>query len=161
LVASGLPGGRFTFLGFPERKGQERTRLLQRVAASEETVVLFESPQRLTRLLDDLAELCGAQRQVSVGRELTKLHEESTRGTLDEVASYYRQHPPRGEVSVVVGPAEADEVSAVDVEEEARVLARRLLDAGEKASAVAKEVARRLALPRNTAYRIVHDLSEA
>lgn len=161
LVASGLPGDRFTFLGFPERKGQARTALLQRTAAADEVIVLFESPQRLVRLLEDLADACGAARRVSVARELTKLHEEFFRGTLEEAATYYRQHPPRGEVSLVVGPADADATPGVDVEEEARSLARALLDDGAKASAVAKEVARRLALPRNTAYRIVHEVSEA
>jgi 16S rRNA (cytidine1402-2'-O)-methyltransferase len=160
LVASGLPTERFTFLGFPDRKGQARHRLLERVAASDEAVVLFESPQRLVKLLEDLAETCGAGRLVSVARELTKLHEEFVRGTLEDAATYYRQHPPRGEVSLVVGPAEADETSGVDVEEEAHVLARELLHGGAKASAAAKEVARRLALPRNTAYRIVHEVAE-
>ena len=160
LVGSGLPGDRFTFLGFPDRKGRERTRLLQRVAASEESVVLFESPQRLVRLLEDLAEACGPQRRVSVARELTKLHEEWTRGTLEDAATYYRQHPPRGEVSLVVGPTEDDPKAGAALETEARALARRLLGEGGKASAVAKEVARRLALPRNTAYRIVHEVEE-
>lgn len=161
LVGSGLPTDRFTFLGFPERKGQERRRLLERVAASEEAVVLFESPQRLVRLLNDLSQACGPGRRVSVARELTKLHEEWTRGTLEEAAAYYGQHPPRGEVSLVVGPAPDDATPGVDLEEQARVLARGLLGEGGKASAVAKEVARRLALPRNTAYRIVQEISEA
>ena len=159
LVASGIPGDRFTFLGFPERKGKERALLLERVADSEEAVVLFESPQRLVRLLEDLAESCGGERRVSVGRELTKLHEEFVRGTLTEVSSYYRQHPPRGEVSLVVGPREGDSRDDVGLEEEARALARELLAGGGKASAVAKDLARRLALPRNTAYRIVHEIS--
>jgi len=161
LVASGLPSHGFTFLGFPERKGRERTRLLQRVAGAEETVILFESPQRLVRLLEDLADACGPHRQVSVAREVTKLHEEFVRGTLEEACGYYRQHPPRGEVSLVVGPAEDGASPGVDLEEEARVLARELLEEGRKASVVAREVARRLALPRNTAYRIVHEISDA
>jgi len=97
---------------------------------------------------------------VSVARELTKLHEEWVRGTLEDAATYYRQHPPRGEVSLVVGPAEVEATAGVALEEEARVLARRLLHEGGKASAVAKEVSRRLALPRNTAYRIVHEVEE-
>jgi len=161
LVASGIPGERFAFLGFPERKGAERSRLLERVAASQEAIILFESPQRLVRLLEDLAKACGGDRRVSVARELTKLYEEFVRGTLEEAASYYRQHPPRGEVSLVVGPAEAPSMPGPDVEAEGRALAEELLQGGEKPSAVAKEVARRLALPRNTAYRIVQEISEA
>ncbi|GMV06695.1 MAG: ribosomal RNA small subunit methyltransferase I [Gemmatimonadota bacterium] len=158
LVGSGLPGDRFLFLGFPERKGKARTLLLERVAASRESVVLFESPQRLVRLLEDLARACGPERPVAVARELTKLHEEFVRGTLSEVADYYRQHPPRGEVSLVVGPAPEAPADASDLEAEARELARAMLGEGGKPSGVAREVARRLGLPRNTAYRIVQEL---
>ena len=96
MVGSGFAADRFTFLGFPERKGRARAALLERIAAAREPVVLFESPQRLERLLDDLAEACGAGRPVAVARELTKVHEEFVRGTLSEVAAYYRQHPPEG-----------------------------------------------------------------
>ena len=89
LIASGLLAERFVFLGFPPRKGVERARLLERVAGSEETVVLFESPERLGALLGDLAKACGDDRRVSVGRELTKVHEEVVRGTLSEALRYY------------------------------------------------------------------------
>lgn len=157
LVGSGLPSDRFAFLGFPERKGADRTLLLERVAASRESVVLFESPQRLVRLLEDLAALAGGGRRVAVARELTKLHEEWFRGTLDAAAAYYGQHPPRGEVSLVVAPAQEAAPDSADLEAEARALARALLDGGGKPSAVAREVATRLALPRNTAYRIVQE----
>jgi len=161
LVGSGLASDRFTFLGFPERKGAARESLLARVAGAEEVVVLFESPQRLVRLLEDLSEACGPTRQVSVARELTKVHEEFLRGTLSEVTAYYHQHPPRGEVSLVVGPAEAPPRSEEELEDEARDVARRLLAEGAKPSAVAREVARRLAIGRNAAYRIVHDIAES
>lgn len=161
LVGSGFGADRFSFLGFPERKGGARTALLARVAGAREPVVLFESPQRLERLLGDLAEACGAEREVAVARELTKVHEEFVRGTLSEVAAYYRQHPPRGEVSVVVGPADASPASEEDVEEEARRVARTLLGEGMKPSAVAREVAGRLAIGRNAAYRIVHDITQS
>jgi 16S rRNA (cytidine1402-2'-O)-methyltransferase len=158
LVASGMPADRFSFLGFPDRKGRGRTDLLARVRASTETVVLFESPRRLVRLLDDLAEVCGVERRVAVARELTKLHEEIHRGTLDEVAGYYRESPPRGEVTVVVAP---DEAAPDDSKlwARARVLAGELLEEGRKPSEVAKEVSRRLALPKNTVYAIVQEIA--
>jgi 16S rRNA (cytidine1402-2'-O)-methyltransferase len=161
LVGSGLPADRFTFLGFPERRGAARETLLARVAGAEEAVVLFESPQRLVKLLEDLSEACGPTRAVTVARELTKVHEEFLRGTLSEVAAYYRQHPPRGEVSLVVGRAEAPPRSEEELEDEARDVARRLLAEGVKPSAVAREIARRLAMGRNAAYRIVHDIAES
>lgn len=157
LVASGLPADRFTFFGFIARKGRERSDELGRVASASETMILFESPHRLVRLLEDLAEVCGGARRVAVARELTKLHEEFVRGTLSEVAGYYQERPPKGEVTVVVAPR--DPVGeGVDVEVEAERLAREMLDEGMRPSAVAKEVAARLDLARNDAYRIVHDL---
>jgi 16S rRNA (cytidine1402-2'-O)-methyltransferase len=160
LVGSGLAGDRFTFLGFPERKGKARAALLERVVRAEEAVVLFESPQRLVRLLEELAEACGGARRVSVARELTKIHEEFVRGTRVEAAAYYRQHPPRGEVSLVVAPAEAGSLDSGDVEEEAARMARELLAGGAKPSEAAREITRRLALARNAAYRIVQAVAE-
>jgi 16S rRNA (cytidine1402-2'-O)-methyltransferase len=164
LVGSGLSGDRFVFLGFPERKGRARAELLERVARAGEPVVLFESPQRLVRLLEELAEACGAGRGVSVARELTKLHEEFVRGTLAEALAHYREHPPRGEVSLVVAPAETGSAEAGSVEgselEGAVSIARELLAQGTKPSEAARELTRRLPLSRNAAYRIVHDVAE-
>jgi len=157
LVGSGLPAERFSFLGFPARKGRDRDADLSRVAEAAESVVLFESPQRLVRLLEELDERCEPERRVAVARELTKVHEEFVRGTLSEVAGYYRKHPPKGEVTVVVGPA-GPGGSAIDIEAEAAGLARTLLDEGVRPSAAAKEIAGRLDLARNEAYRIVHDV---
>lgn len=156
LVASGLPSERFCFLGFPERKGAERRALLDRVARAEETVILFESPQRLVDLLEALAAGCGPDRRVAVARELTKIHEEVRRGTLDTVAAYYREHPPKGEVTVVVAPA-PEAPAGEDREKEARDLAIRLLEEGLKPSEAAKALAARLDLARNEAYRVVHE----
>jgi 16S rRNA (cytidine1402-2'-O)-methyltransferase len=159
LVASGLPSDQFTFLGFLPRKGRSRADALLRVAASSETCILFESPNRLVKLLEALADSCGADRGVSVAREVTKIHEEFTRGTLNEVASYYRDHPPRGEVTVVVAPvvreaaAEGGESGLV----EARQLAVSLADEGMRPSAIVRVLTACLDLARNQAYRIVHE----
>jgi 16S rRNA (cytidine1402-2'-O)-methyltransferase len=158
LVASGFPSERFTFLGFPERKGKGRRRLLERVASAQETVILFESPQRLVQLLDALAGACGSARRVAVARELTKLHEEVLHGTLAEISTYYRENPPRGEVTLVVEPAPEPDATSDEHLDEARGLAAELLGRGERPSQVAKEVTERLDLARNAAYRIVQDL---
>ena len=109
LSATGLPADRYLFLGFLPRKGGERTRLLTRAAEEEWSVVLFEAPTRLGALLQDLARVAGPARRAAVARELTKLHEEFRSGTLAELADYYSEHEPRGEITVVVagtgGPA--------------------------------------------------------
>ncbi len=158
LVSSGLASDSFVFLGFAPRRGRERNRLLDRVAGSEETVVLFESPERVDSLLADLASACGEERRVAVARELTKVHEEVVRGTLAEALRYYEGTPPRGEVTVVIdsspepGPPDAADHAA------ARTLARALVHEGLRPSHAAREVARRLGLPKNLAYEIVQGL---
>jgi 16S rRNA (cytidine1402-2'-O)-methyltransferase len=161
LVASGLPTERFTFLGFLPRRGPERRQGLARVARSEETIVLFESPERLGALLADLAVSCGEGRRVAVARELTKIHESTVRGTLSEVGSYYDEHPPRGEVTVVVQAAPPESDASRVNEDSARDLARSLLKEGAPPSLAARELARRLDMPRNLAYQIVQETKDA
>lgn len=104
LVASGLPCDRFVFEGFlPVKKGR-RTRLTE-LATEARTVVLYESPHRILRTLKDLAEVFGGDRPAVTAREISKLHEELQRGTLDELVGYFNKVEPRGEFVVVVGGA--------------------------------------------------------
>ncbi len=158
LVASGLPPEPFSFFGFVPRSGRARTDRLAELAALPHTAVVYESPERLAALLDALAERSSGDRRVAVSRELTKLHEEHLRGTLRDVADHYREAGARGEVVVVLdGAREAD--AGVD-EEAAAALAGALLAEGKRPSVVAKEVARRLRVPRNRAYEIVQALKD-
>jgi len=101
LVNSGLPCERFTFEGFLPMKKGRRTRL-EELAQEPRTVVLYESPHRLVRTLAELAEAFGEDRQASVSRELSKLHEETVRGCLRELHAHFTEHEPRGEFVVVV-----------------------------------------------------------
>ncbi len=102
LSVSGISADRYVFLGFLPRKGTDRRRLLDTIAKSEWTVVLFEAPNRVAELLTDLEAVCGGERTAVVARELTKIFEETRSGTLTELAGYYADAPPRGEVTVVV-----------------------------------------------------------
>ena len=104
LVASGLPTREFTFVGFVEKKSGPRRRRLERLIAEGRTAVLYESPYRVGDLLMDLAAVAPHARVV-VARELTKVHEEFRRGTATELAAYYADHPPKGEVTIVVSAA--------------------------------------------------------
>jgi len=160
LVASGLPAIPFAFLGFPPRKGRERADFLSRVRTAPETVVLFESPERTARLLAELAaEPGGAQRQGAVTRELTKLHEEVRSGTVGELAGYYSENPLRGEVTIVLAPAPESGADASAVDDAAiRALGSALLGEGLAPSRAAREVARRLGVPRNRAYELLQEL---
>jgi 16S rRNA (cytidine1402-2'-O)-methyltransferase len=151
LVASGLSTGRYAFEGFLPRKGADRAERLGEIAGERRTVVLYEAPHRLARTLADLAAACGAARRVAVGRELTKLHEETWRGTLAEALAWAAANPPRGELVVVLdGAPEPEAASADDVA--AAVQAR--LDAGDSARDAAAVVARDLGVPKRTAYEI-------
>lgn len=153
LSVSGLPGDRFTFLGFLPRKGAARTRLLDCVANSPWTVVIYEAPNRLSRLLEQLAEVCGPDREAVVTRELTKVHEEVRSGTLAELSGYYREMALRGEITVLIAskPAEQDVVD----EEIVRARARELLAQGESRRDVAARLAKELNVSRKETYRVV------
>lgn len=102
LVDSGLPCDRFYFEGFlPQKKGrQTRLRLL---AEQEQTMVLYESPFRLVKTLEQLAETLGSDRRASVSREISKLHEQTVRGTLAELIAHFKEKAPKGEIVICVG----------------------------------------------------------
>lgn len=96
LVQSGLPNDRFIFEAFlPPKKGRQSR--MEKLAQEERTVVLYESPHKVLKTLTQFEALCGGERLISISRELTKLHEETYRGTLSEAISYFEQKPPKGE----------------------------------------------------------------
>jgi 16S rRNA (cytidine1402-2'-O)-methyltransferase len=158
LVASGLPNERWRFVGFLPRKAAERGRLLERAA---ETLVAFESPRRLASVLEQLSG-SDPDRQVAVCRELTKLHEEVRRGTAAELAAYYSEQAPRGEVVLVLGPARP---AGLDPARPARAgdggdavdALRELVDAGARARPAAKVVAKLTGASANELYRQLTD----
>lgn len=153
LSISGFSADHYTFLGFLPRRGAARGRLLRSMAESRWTVVAFDAPTRVAALLDDLARVCGADRQAAVARELTKVHEECRVGTLGELAGYYREHPPRGEITVVLA-GRPEEVAATDMKT-ARRRARALLMEGLSRRDAAARLALELGVSRNEAYRLV------
>jgi 16S rRNA (cytidine1402-2'-O)-methyltransferase len=145
IVASGLPAERWRFVGFLPRKRTELERLL---GESPETLVAFESPARLPATLDLLAVL-DAVRPVAVCRELTKVHEEVRRGGAAELAAYYREQPPRGEIVLVVGAAAAGSADR----DEALAALQALVDAGARARPAAGVVAKLTGVSANELYR--------
>lgn len=156
LAVSGLSADRYVFLGFLPRKGGERQRLLDTIAKSEWTVVVFEAPNRTAELLDDLVATCGAERRGVVARELTKMFEETRDGTLAQLAGYYRDTPPRGEVTVIVSGTGVPAREAPRPDPEAR--ARALLADGMTRRDVADRLAHETGISRNSAYRLVNEL---
>ncbi len=101
LVQSGIPTDRFLFEGFlPHKKG--RTKKLTQLSKEEKTLILFESPHRLIKTLEDLCKYFGQETKASVSRELTKIHEETIHGTLKTIKDYYSNKTPKGEIVIVV-----------------------------------------------------------
>jgi 16S rRNA (cytidine1402-2'-O)-methyltransferase len=156
LSASGLSADRYLFLGFLPRKGRERERLLGIVAGSEWTVVLYEAPGRLAGLLADLAAVAGGSREAVVCRELTKLYEEFRPGTLAELAAYYEEVPPRGEITVVI--AARPEAEGPPPPADTAERAAQLLASGLSRKAVVQRLVADTGVARNEAYRIVTSL---
>lgn len=105
IVSSGLPCDRFCFEGFlPQKKGRQS--LLESLAGETRTMIFYESPYRLVKTLGQLKETFGAERQCSVAREISKMHEEHRRGTLEEVEAWFTENEPKGEIVIVVAGAE-------------------------------------------------------
>jgi len=153
LAISGLPTDRFVFEGFLPRKAGERRRRLEELATEPRTIVIFESPRRVGALLADALAVLG-DRPAAVARELTKLHEETLRGTLAELTGRIGHDELKGEVVVVLGGADAE--TSPDLEELA-IEARAAIARGASARDAAKEVGERHGVSANRIYRRLLD----
>lgn len=156
LVTSALPTDRFAFDGFLPRSGATRRQRLAEVAAERRTVVLFLSPHRAAADLADLAAACGADRPAALARELTKLHEETMRASLGELAERVQREGVRGELTLVVGGAPAPEVdvASLDPADLAAMVAALEADGTSRKDAI-RTVATDLGLPKRDVYDAV------
>lgn len=152
VSASGLVTGPFIFLGFIERKGEERRAALGKALQTGWPVVLFESPNRLVETLHELRDAFG-DREAIVARELTKLYEEIMPGTLATLATRFSEAEVRGEIVIVIGAGE-DAETEVNVE----AIARRLLADGLKPSRAARELATIAGISSDDAYTLIRAL---
>ena len=153
LCVAGLPVRRFVFEGFLPRSGGDRTRALDRIAQSEITVVLFESPHRIHATLDDLERTLGGDRTVALCRELTKMHEQTIRGTVPEVRSKL-SNPARGEITVVIDGRSPD-APVEDVDLQALVVEWKR--DGLSTKEMTQKLQRELGWKRNVAYQAILD----
>ncbi len=155
LVASGLPTDSFRFSGFLPAKRGERRDLLETLRNSPRTQIFYEAPHRIAETMEDVAAVLGGSRHVVIAREVTKLHEEFLRGRADEVLERVRDHPPRGEITLLIGKAEPAQAAA-EIAKPASVRDRvRELMSAEKLDekAALKKVARELGMSKSEAYR--------
>ncbi len=151
LVLSGLPTDRFCFEGFLARRGAERRARLEELRDERRTAVVYEAPTRLSRTLREMAETCGEDRRVCVARELTKLHEDVWRGTLDGAAAHFAEREVRGEVVIVL---EGAPPQPAPTEQEIAEAVKELLLAGESARDAASMVSSELGIARRDAYAL-------
>lgn len=152
LAVSGLPTGRFTFEGFLAMNKKNRRAHLESLRAEERTMIFYEAPHKLTATLQDLADTFGAERRVTLCRELTKLHEEVRRTTLGQAAEWYRENPPKGEFVLVVEGGAPAEPMVPDLEDGLERV-EELRGAGCSLKDAARQAAAELGLSRNELYQ--------
>lgn len=153
VALSGLEAARFAFEGFLPVEKKERSERLDEVKNLAYTLVFYEAPHKLKVTLADLAKALGSDRPAALCRELTKLHEETIRGTLGELSALYETVEPRGEYVIVV-EGKAPEKTAFSVEEAAAV-ARKLIAQGAKASDACKEAAKITGVSKREIYAVI------
>jgi 16S rRNA (cytidine1402-2'-O)-methyltransferase len=153
LVASGLDTTRFTFIGFLPRKGRDRAEALRTLVDLAHTAVLYEAPARVADTLAELADAGADARQAAVAREMTKHFEEVRRGTVGELAAYYKDAPIRGEVVIVLAGGQA----ARPREDEIRERARALRGEGMSVRDVTAALIREFGVGRNEGYRLARE----
>jgi 16S rRNA (cytidine1402-2'-O)-methyltransferase len=154
LAASGLATDEFVFLGFLPSRAGERRKALRALAAEPRTLVLYEAPHRLVDTLEDALEILG-NKPVVVAREITKLHEEFLRGHLEDVIAQLRKKPPRGEITLLLGPddGEARHASPQGAVPMAQRIEEVMRERGVEQKAALKLVARERGLTRREAYK--------
>jgi 16S rRNA (cytidine1402-2'-O)-methyltransferase len=151
LVVSGLPTGRFVFEGFLPRRGSGRTERIDALRTEQRTAVLYEAPHRVRQTVGELADAFGPLRRIAIVRELTKLHEEVWRGSLDGAVDHLAEREPRGEYVLVLGGAAPP---AEPTSEDVTAALRSRLEAGEDKKTATAEVAKELRVPKRTVYEI-------
>lgn len=161
LVASGISCRRFVFEGFLPRKPRELEEYLLNLKDEERTLIIYESPHRIKSSLKVLKKYFG-NRKITIAREMTKIYEEFIRGRIDEVESFFKKNPPRGEMVLIIEGANEttnEENDRISPEERNRILEKRVEEyekAGFKKNRALKKAAKDVGISRNDAYEILY-----
>lgn len=151
LSISGLPTGRFAFEGFLSTNKKNRQEHLKALLQEERTMIFYEAPHKLINTLQDMAAAFGPERRISLCRELTKLHEEVIRTTLQGALDYYAELAPRGEYVLVLEGAAPKEEAALTVDD-ALAMVANAMEAGLSRKDAVKQVAKETGIAKNTLY---------
>lgn len=156
LAVSGQDTSRFVFEGFLPVAAKPRKQRLESLVGETRTMIFYEAPHKLKGTLEDLEKTFGGQRSITLTRELTKLHEEIRKTTLEEACAYYQENAPRGEYVLVVAGGEAETTPQEQITlEQAAQAARRLMEEGMPPSAAAKKAAQGTAFSKSQVYRLL------
>ena len=153
LISSGFPSSKFIFEGFLPKKKSERTKILSEISQNEKTTIIFESPNRLNKLLVELKEYCGGQREINVSRELTKKFEEHISDRIDKVIEIFNNRKVIGEITIVIkglDKAKDEEFNALNLKKELS----ELINAGLSLSAASKYLAKKKNLTKKMIYNL-------
>ena len=153
LVSSGLPSSSFIFEGFLPRQKNEREKKLFNISNNEKTTILFESPYRLKKLLNDLMEFCGEDREIEVFREMTKKFEENVGNNLKKVIDYFQNKEIIGEITIVLKGVDKKKESEFDNSFLKKEL-HELVNAGLSLSSASKYLAKKNNIPKNLIYKL-------
>ena len=154
LAASGQPTGRFTIVGVLAKNKKNRRAHQESLRGEERTMIFYEAPHKLVATLRDLADTFGREREISLCRELTKLHEEIRRTTLGEAADWYGEETPRGEFVLVVRGAQPEEEGECTLEDGLTLAERLREEEGLSLRDAVRQAAKELGLSRNELYRL-------
>ncbi|MFC6322914.1 16S rRNA (cytidine(1402)-2'-O)-methyltransferase [Companilactobacillus baiquanensis] len=159
LIASGIEPQPFYFFGFLPRKGKERKEALDNISNRVETSIIYESPKRVVKTLNDLKTSLGEDRQVVLARELTKIHEAFLRGTVAQTLDYYQEHDPKGEFVIIISGktiesnaemTDSEIINAIDLE----------IQAGRKPNQAIKDIANQNLLKKQVVYNLYHGIGK-
>ncbi len=154
LVSSGMPSSQFIFEGFLPKNTSDRRKILLEIKKNEKTTILFESPHRLIKLLNELKEICGGEREIQVSRELTKRYEEHIGSNVEEVLRFFEDKEIKGEITIVINDIKKNKRTYEFNEFELRQELKELMTAGLSLSAASKYLAKKKNLNKSSIYSL-------
>ena len=156
LVISGLSSRRFCFEGFLPKKQNIREQILKDISKEERTTIIYESPHKLLKLLEDLAIFCGEERLINVSKELTKRYEKNISSTIKEVLEYFKKNKPKGEFTIVLEGKNKRKKENKISKSQVLIKLEALISKGEKSNVAAKIIAKETGYPKNWIYSEWH-----
>ena len=153
LISSGFPASKFIFEGFLPKKKERERKYLHEISKNEKTTIVFEAPHRLNKLLNELKEYCGADREVIVCRELTKKFEEQIYDSLDNLKDFFKDREILGEITIVIKGIDKNNIVEIN-ESDIKKELKELINAGLSLSAASKYLAKKKNLTKKTIYNL-------